>query len=74
MPTETYMVVDPRHDHSFRIPRPDLSATIGVPNACNACHEDRTPEWAAEAVRKHHPAPKPGYQTFAGAFAAADKA
>ena len=26
MKTETYMVVDPRHDHSFRIPRPDLSA------------------------------------------------
>jgi predicted CXXCH cytochrome family protein len=22
MPTRTYMVVDPRHDHSFRIPRP----------------------------------------------------
>ncbi len=25
MPTRTYMVVDPRHDHSLRIPRPDLS-------------------------------------------------
>jgi hypothetical protein len=36
MKTETYMVVDPRHDHSFRIPRPDLSASLGVPNACGA--------------------------------------
>ena len=26
MPARTYMVVDRRHDHSFRIPRPDLSA------------------------------------------------
>ena len=25
MPTTTYMVVDPRHDHRFRIPRPDLT-------------------------------------------------
>ncbi len=29
MPTTTYMVVDPRHDHSLRVPRPDLSVTIG---------------------------------------------
>ena len=38
MPTTTYMVVDPRHDHSLRIPRPDLSAKLGTPNACNNCH------------------------------------
>ena len=31
MPATTYMVVDPRHDHSFRIPRPDRGATLGVP-------------------------------------------
>ena len=28
MPARTYMVVDRRHDHSFRIPRPDLSVTL----------------------------------------------
>ena len=38
MPTTTYMVVDPRHDHSMRIPRPDVSARLGMPNACNNCH------------------------------------
>ena len=38
MPETTYMVVDPRRDHSMRIPRPDLSVMIGVPNACNQCH------------------------------------
>ncbi len=38
MPTTTYMVVDPRHDHSMRIPRPDLSVQLGTPNACTNCH------------------------------------
>lgn len=44
------MVVDPRRDHSFRIPRPDLTLTLGTPNACNDCHTDQTPEWAAGAI------------------------
>ncbi len=50
MPSRTYMVVDPRHDHSFRIPRPDLTVSIGTPNACNQCHRDRSAQWAADAV------------------------
>lgn len=69
MPTTTYMVVDPRHDHSFRIPRPDRTVSLGVPNACNQCHTDRKPEWAADAVKAWYPQPKPGFQTFAEAFA-----
>jgi predicted CXXCH cytochrome family protein len=73
MKTETYMVVDPRHDHSFRIPRPDRSVSLGVPNACNQCHTDRTAAWAAAEVRKRYPTPKPGFQGFAEAFAAADR-
>lgn len=50
MAERTYMEVDPRYDHSFRIPRPDLSVEIGTPNACNDCHEDRSALWAAQAV------------------------
>ena len=73
MSTTTYMVVDPRHDHSFRIPRPDLTTTLGVPNACNKCHEDRSPDWATAEIRKRYPNPKPGFQDFAEAFAAADR-
>ena len=42
MPTRTYMVVDPRHDHSLRVPRPDLSVKLGTPNACNDCHTDKS--------------------------------
>jgi len=68
MPTVTYMQIDPRHDHSLRIPRPDLSIRLGTPNACNACHTKQSPEWAAGEIRKRHPEPKPGYQGFAEAF------
>ena len=67
------MVVDPRHDHSFRIPRPDLSETLGVPNACNQCHENRTPAWAVAELKKRYPHPKTGFQDFATAFASADR-
>jgi len=49
-PTTTYMVVDPRHDHSFRIPRPDLSVRLGTPNACTNCHADRSAAWATAQV------------------------
>lgn len=73
MPTATYMVVDPRHDHSFRIPRPDRTIALGTPNACNACHADRTARWAAERIRAWFPDPKPGFQTFAEAFNLADR-
>jgi predicted CXXCH cytochrome family protein len=52
MPARTYMVVDPRHDHSFRIPRPDLSVKLDVPNACNQCHTDESASWAAEITAK----------------------
>ena len=44
------MQVDPRRDHSFHVPRPDLSLNIGTPNACTGCHGDRTDRWAAENV------------------------
>jgi predicted CXXCH cytochrome family protein len=46
MPERTYMVIDPRRDHSIRNPRPDLSAKLGTPNACNNCHDDKSLEWA----------------------------
>lgn len=52
MPQTTYMGNDPRHDHSFRVPRPDLSVQYGTPNACNKCHTDKSSQWAADAVKK----------------------
>lgn len=50
MPGRTYMVVDPRRDHSLRVPRPDLTVAIGTPNACTNCHRDRPAKWAANAI------------------------
>ena len=46
MPERHYMVVDPRRDHSLRVPRPDLSVKLGTPNACTGCHleTDKLPE------------------------------
>jgi len=50
MTSRTYMVVDDRRDHSFRIPRPDLTATVGAPNACSNCHADNDAAWATAAI------------------------
>ncbi|MCX7065571.1 MAG: tetratricopeptide repeat protein, partial [Proteobacteria bacterium] len=64
------MVVDPRHDHSMRIPRPDLSVTLGTPNACTNCHAKKTAQWAANAIEKWTGTPPAGYQRFAEALRA----
>jgi predicted CXXCH cytochrome family protein len=50
MAARTYMEVDTRRDHSFRVPRPDLSDALGTPDACTGCHRDRPSAWAAERV------------------------
>jgi predicted CXXCH cytochrome family protein len=68
MPTATYMVVDPRHDHSLRAPRPDLSVALGVPNPCNSCHREAGAKWAAEAVRKWYGRDARSFQAFARTF------
>lgn len=52
MPTRTYMVVDVRRDHSFRVPRPDFSISYGTPNACNQCHTTKSNVWAADTVAR----------------------
>ena len=50
MPTRTYMEVDARRDHGFRVPRPDLASAAGAPSACIDCHAERDEAWAASAV------------------------
>ncbi len=54
MPATTYMQVDARRDHSLRIPRPDLSTKFDSPNACNACHKDKTADWATNKMDQHY--------------------
>jgi predicted CXXCH cytochrome family protein len=71
MQARIYMVVDPRHDHSFRVPRPDLSLTLGTPNACNGCHSDKPAQWAATAIEQWFGQKREGFQTYGAAFHAA---
>ncbi len=52
MHERTYMVVDPRRDHSIRIPRPDLSDKLGTPNSCNQCHTDKSTTWATRYLEE----------------------
>ncbi|GGJ86947.1 hypothetical protein GCM10007426_15080 [Alloalcanivorax dieselolei] len=72
MPETTYMKVDPRRDHRIAIPRPDLSITLGVPNACNGCHEDKSAEWAASRLRDHYPEGRWLTEHYGSVFSAAD--
>ena len=71
MQARIYMVVDPRHDHSFRVPRPDVSVKLGTPNACNGCHGDKSVQWAAAAVEQWFGPAREGFQNYAAAFHAA---
>lgn len=68
MPARTYMVVDPRHDHAMRVPRPDLSQRLGTPDPCTACHQDKDAAWAAEVIAAAFGPERKGYQPFASAL------
>jgi predicted CXXCH cytochrome family protein len=71
MPARTFMVIDKRHDHSFRVPRPDLSAKLGTNNACTDCHKDKSSDWAAAAIAGWFGPDREGFQTYGPAFHAA---
>lgn len=71
MPEKTYMQVDSRRDHSFRIPQPSVTAALGTPNACNSCHEDMTAEETASLVREWYGHDPMGYQDYANVLHAA---
>lgn len=65
-----YMGIDYRPDHSLRIPRPDLSAELGTPNACSAkgCHADKSLEWNIDHFTKWYGnSRKPHYGTVIAA-------
>lgn len=52
MTGNTYMGIDYRRDHSFRIPRPDQSVKYGTPNACTQCHTAWSDEFAWKAYKE----------------------
>ena len=74
MPDTKYMVADPRRDHSLRVPRPDLTVDLGIPNACNGCHNDRekgeTAQWAVDQVRTWYGEKRNETEHFAHGIAA----
>jgi len=70
MPATTYMRVDPRRDHGLRVPRPDLSVSLGTPNACSGCHADHPARWSADWVREWYGPERRDDPHFAEAIAA----
>ena len=71
MVERTYMGIDGRRDHSFRIPRPDLYLSTGVPSACTDCHTDRNSAWAAAEIAQWFPDSDRRGPHFSQTFAAA---
>ncbi len=64
MPNTTYMGVDARRDHSFKVPQPHLSTSTNTPNVCTNCHENKDNEWAAKSLEKWHGKPKGYSKTY----------
>ena len=63
-----FMVIDWRADHSFRVPRPDLTAPLGTRDACSSCHDDKPLQWSVDAYTKWYgTARKPHYGTVLAA-------
>ena len=52
MPQTTYMERHPRRDHGFTIPDPLMTQQLGIPNACNRCHDDKDTAWAVAAAEE----------------------
>jgi Flp pilus assembly protein TadD len=73
MPEKIYMIVDARHDHSLRNPRPDLSIRLGTPNTCSACHTDQSTQWAVDAVIKWYGPERPTQPHFGEALHAGQR-
>ncbi|WP_210164907.1 multiheme c-type cytochrome [Afifella pfennigii] len=70
MVERVYMGIDWRSDHSFRVPRPDLTETTGAPNACTDCHSDRQASWAAAELESRFPESRYRGPHFSEAIAA----
>ena len=75
MPEQPFMVIDDRADHSIRVPRPDLTQQLGVPNACgqSGCHDDQTVEWSVDAYTQWYGATRrPHFGTVLAAARSGD--
>ncbi len=71
MPQRTYMGVDLRRDHSFRVPRPDLTEGNGSPNACAGCHAKENAQFTVSAFKKWYVPRDSWFRRYGEAFHAA---
>ncbi|WP_310620921.1 multiheme c-type cytochrome [Flexibacterium corallicola] len=65
MVERVYMGNDWRRDHSFRIPRPDLTLSSMSPNACNDCHKKKSALWSTRQLQSFFPQGSTPPQHFA---------
>ena len=42
-------------NHTFDFISPAATIRYGVPNSCNGCHADKTPDWGLAEVKKWYP-------------------
>ena len=73
MPRTVFSIKARIRDHALSVPAPESTVRFGIPNACNACHEDKSAAWAVGALRAWGP-PGAGRQRLsrrAEAFTAA---
>jgi HEAT repeat protein len=55
MPRNVVSIKAKIRDHGISLPAPENTERHGIPNACNNCHEDRTPAWAAATIDSWFP-------------------
>jgi tetratricopeptide (TPR) repeat protein len=55
MPRSVVSIKAKIRDHGISLPAPENTERHGIPNACNNCHEDRTPAWAAATLDEWFP-------------------
>ncbi len=63
MPRHVLSIKARIRDHAIGVPAPETTARFGIPNACNDCHADRTPEWAEGHLAKWFPENRRGRVT-----------
>ncbi len=57
MPKSVYGVMNIHMSHRIEIPDPAVTRAGGRPNACMNCHQDRSPNWLAEAYERLYKQP-----------------
>src|SRR6185295_17228383 len=55
MPRAVYGIMTFHPTHEITIPDPQLTVRMGVPNACNQCHLERSVNWSITEVKRLWP-------------------